>query len=374
MNSSHAPAAAVQSCSRYEPKQVRRVIEEVWSQASMESVRGLKVLVKPNMLFDAPPEKAVCTHPEVVSALLQLLLDLGARPTVGDSPAVHTSSFTGELSGIRQVCRKLGVPWADFLDGTVKVSSKVPGTPSKSFTVSRHAAACDLIVSAAKMKTHQLMYLTGAVKNLFGVIPSFTKSSFHLRHPRRKEFGEFLTHLNSALPPSVGVIDGITAMEGPGPNNGHPRHAGFLIASKDCCAADAAAAMLIGSRPQDIPSCAAMHRLGLSPVKTVHDIHFPLLDPKDHVIETFVTVPRQNHLVVMLKITMARVFSKQRTPPGVPKIALQRCISCGKCAMICPNGSAARQEDGIYSISSRTCIRCYCCDEVCPADAIEIRR
>ena len=48
-------------------------------------VRGKKVLVKPNILGLFPPEKAVCTHPEMVRAVVRWLRAAGALVTVGDN-------------------------------------------------------------------------------------------------------------------------------------------------------------------------------------------------------------------------------------------------------------------------------------------------
>ncbi|SDF05135.1 DUF362 domain-containing protein [Sporomusa acidovorans] len=39
----------------------------------------------------------------------------------------------------------------------------------------------DFVVSAAKLKTHGMMVYTGAVKNLFGVIPGLIKAEYHFK-------------------------------------------------------------------------------------------------------------------------------------------------------------------------------------------------
>ena len=47
--------------------------------------KGDKVLIKPNMLTNVTPEKAVTTHPEVVRAVIKAVKNIGALPAVGDS-------------------------------------------------------------------------------------------------------------------------------------------------------------------------------------------------------------------------------------------------------------------------------------------------
>ena len=43
---------------------------------------------------------------------------------VGDSPAVHTSRFKAEKSGIQRVCEITGAEWIDFMADPVELSLK----------------------------------------------------------------------------------------------------------------------------------------------------------------------------------------------------------------------------------------------------------
>lgn len=46
-----------------------------------------------------------------------------------------------------------------------------------------------------------------------------------------------------------------------------------------------------------------------------------------------------------------------------------KCIKCGKCLKICPQG--AIKNDTYYEIKNENCLRCGYCYENCPANAIE---
>ena len=62
---------------------------------------GDRVLIKPNFLVATKVEKAVCSHPVVIRAVVEAVLDAGAAEvSVGDSPAVGSG---------RVVARKLGL-------------------------------------------------------------------------------------------------------------------------------------------------------------------------------------------------------------------------------------------------------------------------
>ncbi len=362
------PIVALQHCRAYSAGHIDPVLQQIWDAAVMPDLFGKRVLVKPNILSDAPPSKAVTTHPEVLASLLRLLLDLGAKPMVGDSPAIHTASFTGRRSGLRTVCDELGVPWADFLDGTAETAETVSGR-NRIYRVSRHALECDCIVSVPKLKTHKLMFYTGAVKNLMGVIPALGKSSCHLKYRNSRSFARFLAELCSALPPVIAVADGITAMEGPGPNSGFPRTLGMLASSADCAALDVAASAGMGYDPREVPLCRAMHAGSLTLALSPGDITYPLHTPEQFAPGDFKlidTAQRDIPLWNFIGPRILRLLSRQEGPAVMP----ERCIACGKCALICPNGSAAEHAAGEYRINLRTCIRCWCCHEVCPADAV----
>jgi uncharacterized protein (DUF362 family) len=47
-----------------------------------------RVLIKPNFLSPAKPERAILTHPLVVRAVVEYVLEKDGRPLVADSPAI----------------------------------------------------------------------------------------------------------------------------------------------------------------------------------------------------------------------------------------------------------------------------------------------
>lgn len=361
---------AIDACSRYEEREVLRSVETICSAAGLPPLTGKHVLVKPNILSDAPPHRAVTTHPVVLKALLSCVLDAGGIPVVGDSPAVHLPVFSGEGCGLRQVCDAMDVPWVDFTEQTVDLP--IPASCSQPMiTVARCAAEADLIISAAKMKTHQLLYMTGTVKNLFGVVPSFQKSPYHLKFPGRDAFGEFMAGIYSALPQVFGVLDGIIAMEGPGPNNGYPKLMKTLIASLDCGAADAAACIMMGYKPDEMPVHKAMVRFTLTHARNQDDVDYPLRRPEEFRNDDFLRVNMKRRTRIFWDMIYPKLFPKKRRYQEMLTIDNHRCTSCGSCRMICPN-QAVMITERRYTIDQTRCIRCFCCHEVCPADAIDV--
>ena len=219
---------AVYRCGTYDPKELRKSMEQVCDAALMPDPQGKTELLKPNILSDARPEKAITTHPEVLRALIHLLKDRGAaRILMGDSPGgMQGTGFVPRASGIAALCAEENVQWCDFAQDPVM--RMIPGTHGRKFPLPKILGEADMLISVCKMKTHQFMYVTGSVKNLFGLIPGLYKSSCHMRHPTRESFSHMIAGLYSVAGPSFAVMDAIVSMEG------RPGRPAELPAIPDC--------------------------------------------------------------------------------------------------------------------------------------------
>ena len=104
-----------------------------------------RVLLKPNLLSRALPQKAITTHP-AVSAVCRLLRESGyTHLSYGDSPGNPTTSpdKAAQASGIAEAAKRYGVEMADFFSGSV-----VPfpdGHTAKSFYLCKGVQDADAI-------------------------------------------------------------------------------------------------------------------------------------------------------------------------------------------------------------------------------------
>lgn len=362
---------AVTACKAYEYEEIYSCVKDLCRSAGIPDLAGKNVLLKPNILSDAPPEKAITTHPYVIRAMVQFVQEQGGTVYIGDSPALHRSNFTGTISGIEQVCKETGAQWVNFSAETVKVENS-QAKRQKKFTVAAIISKVDIIISLPKMKTHQLMFMTGAVKNMFGIIPGLGKSPFHAKNPGRKQFAQCIVDLYTMVTPHFSLMDGIVAMEGPGPNSGDPRHMGVLLASTDALALDMTAAYIMGYDPLSIPILQCGIARGLTQASSIPQIEFPLQHPDSFLKQDFKRIDQQQ------KPNIARLIlgplAVRFLPNPLPKPLFNNavCIQCGKCVRICPAGALNLDSDSGITIDYKACVRCYCCHEICPADAIAI--
>ena len=369
------PRVAIERCTTYEQGLLQRTLNTVISSSDFPAVDGKKILLKPNILSDAPVNKAITTHPEFVKALITILFAQRAEAIfVGDSPGLHGHHFTPHKSGIYAVCRETGAQWVNFAHEPVQ--KKIPFTYGRHLPLPAILDEVDLVFSLAKMKSHQLMYFTGAVKNMFGLVPGLHKSASHMRYPTVESFSRLIAGLYAAAPPDFSFIDGIVAMEGTGPANGDIRHAGLIMASRDAGALDMSMAAIMGYDLEQMPLLKELSRRKLTKASTLQDISFPLLDAHDLVISDFKRIPQQQK-IRMLRTLIGPLFTRRfkfhiaQNKPR-PLFDNEACISCGRCIAICPGKALQFNADKHIQADYSACIRCYCCAEVCPADAIHI--
>ena len=357
---------AITRCENYEYRIVQNAVREVIASSSFPDCKGRKILIKPNILSDSRPEKGITTHPAVVRALAEECLERGAEKVfIGDSPGLHSPHFSPVSSGIAAVCNQTGAQWADFTQDSV--SRTLPdGTRIQIASVLDQV---DFVISAAKFKTHQLMYLTGCVKNMFGLMPRLNKSSTHLRFPDKDDFARFLQQLFEVSKTAYALMDACIVMEGAGPANGTLRYAGLLIGSDNAYLVDKAEAIMMGYDPASIPVLKGRKELSMNE-------NYPLLDAHDLVIKDFrrIDVKKADNLFSALILPFfTRIFGKRKTEKGkAPSFSEKACVHCLRCVKICP-AHALSHAEGKIKIDTGKCIRCYCCAEMCPADAISVK-
>ncbi|MGQ9553258.1 MAG: DUF362 domain-containing protein [Anaerolineae bacterium] len=241
---------ALGECPHYD-NSVLDCLRQVWQQAAMPDVRDRKVLVKPN-LIDAIESNPVTTAPQVVGALVDLLIELGAREViVGDGPGNRREAWpVAQACGLAPELLARGIPLVDL---NYDDPRPVPAPPqwfgeTRQLWLPRSVREADLIVSVPKLKTHHWAGISLSLKNLFGLLPGarygWPKNFLHFNGIARSIMGLYETA--RILAPVVAVVDGITGMEGDGPLFGKAVAHGLLAAGRDPVAVDTVCAGLMG--------------------------------------------------------------------------------------------------------------------------------
>ena len=232
----------------YDAPRLEAAAAELLDAAGCPVGRGDKVLVKPNLV--GPRNTALsCSEPRLVRAVCRHLLTRGATVTVADSPAFGTGRIMARLAGITEALADLPVTV-----GNLDAPRPLALADGGSIGVSRLALEADHIVSVARLKCHDQMGMTLAVKNFFGCVCGFRKSLAHQRLGKdRGRFARMILDVFAALPPSTSLLDGIVAMHKAGPVAGEAFALGLLGAAANPVALDTAIYTRFGLTPQDMP-------------------------------------------------------------------------------------------------------------------------
>ncbi len=338
---------------------------------------GMTVAIKANLVSPMKPDKAATTHPMLLAELTKLLIARGAKVIIGDSPGgVYTAAFLKQVYAVTgmELARQAG---AILNENFAQKQASFPDAHvAKTFTYTAWLDEADAIISFCKLKSHGMMSLSAAAKNLFGVIPGTMKPEYHFRFPDPADFSGMLLDLNAYFQPRLYLVDAVMTMEGNGPTAGTPRHMGALLAGTNCHKLDLLCCKLIGLDPGHVPTLQAAIGYGLTPadpekLELIGD-PTPFILPDFQRIEGKRSLQFETVLPGKLGKAFSQVASKALRPS--PKLKKAECVGCGLCRNICPAKAITITQDKKAHIDKDLCIRCFCCQEFCPKGAMKVHR
>jgi len=219
---------------------------------------GRRVLLKPNLISGRAPALA-CTDGTFISAVAQWFVDCGAQVMLGDSPAFGSLESVMRRHAIIDKIAHLGLTIRPFK--TVRRTKLPHGV---TIGIAEEALDCDLFVNLPKVKAHNQMYLTAAVKNLFGIVCGMRKAVAHMKNGSSHiQFADLMLDLAELLPDNISIADGILAMHREGPVSGDPLKLGCLAMSRDPVALDTTLLDLLELNAESSPVWRAARRRNL---------------------------------------------------------------------------------------------------------------
>jgi uncharacterized protein (DUF362 family)/Pyruvate/2-oxoacid:ferredoxin oxidoreductase delta subunit len=361
------PSVSIVRCENYDEEKVISALRESITLVGGIQIfvkKGSRVLLKPNLLYGKSPEKAVTTHPSIIKGMILLVREAGGIPFIGDSPSVGSLTRAAEKAGIKAVADEMKCPLVEF--NRPVVPRERGGKIFKKLEIDQAVLEADVVINLPKWKTHAQMLLTLGVKNLFGCIPGPRKAQCHLMAGEdAKAFARILVDVYRIVQPSLTILDGIVAMEGNGPNSGHPIPIGLILASGDSLSLDQIVCDLLGISRKSLLTNRVAFDQGLGKEKIdvlgekVEDVkvsgfQFPTLSQVDWGIPGFLSKAMKNALT------------------SKPALVGEMCKDCDECTKICPPKALTRKGKDL-AFDYKQCIRCFCCLEVCPSGAISIQ-
>ncbi len=389
---------SLEKCSTYDYKEMSSALDK-----ALESIDGLSFVkpgmtigIKANLVAAMNPEKAATTHPAVLKRLCELITDTGASVVIGDSPGgLYTPAFVknvykscGLISMVEELNAEItqnkasdgNCPKVSLNEDFSVKDASFNGVSLKSFIYTGWLDNVDAIINFSKLKTHAMMGMSCAVKNMFGTIPGTTKPEYHMKFPEEMAFANVMVDLNEFFKPSLYVVDAIDGMEGNGPTAGEKRHIGLILSSKRPYALDIVCAKIIGMNINDVPTLKVAADRGLGP-KDISEVSLTgscslgevlIPDFKRATTHQSITFESDDLFSRLESAFLKLAFS---TRPNVKK---SECIGCKKCFETCPAKAITMvplkgQSYSIPQIDRSKCIKCFCCQEFCPKGAMKVQ-
>jgi uncharacterized protein (DUF362 family) len=268
---------ALRSCNDYERGHLKGQIDLVCRAAGLSVKTGSTVLLKPNLVAAGrDPRHLACSSPEFVAAAAEWCLDHGARLKVGDSPAFGRATAVMRACGMTAALRPLGVELLNFTRSRalrLNCGITVP--------VAVEALDCDLLLNLPRVKAHNQLYVSLAVKNYFGVVAGWRKALHHaINGDVANRFEELLADLPGLFPATFSLLDGIVAMHRTGPMRGEAFPLRLIGAAANPVALDSVLLRILKadfSKSRLWTECRRRAMLGTDPA----DLAFPLMRPAD---------------------------------------------------------------------------------------------
>jgi len=216
-------------------------INDILKEAVANSeLRGKhKIFIKPNLSHpDYLP--GVVTSPQLMRQLVGLLRDGNSEVIVGESNGFNYPCWTAfDKTGAQSAVKAAGGTVINLSeDKLVKVKFQ-GNTPVKQLFLPKTILDADAVVDLPLMKTHEFMTYSGAIKNLFGCVPSNKRIYLHPYLP------EVMYRLYTLFRPQLTIMDARIGIEGNGPTKGKPVKMGLIMTSNDALALDITAARVM---------------------------------------------------------------------------------------------------------------------------------
>jgi uncharacterized protein (DUF362 family) len=189
----------------------------------------------------------VVTSPALIQEVVGLLRDGAEEVVVGESNGFNYPCWEAfEKTGIEAAVKEAGGNVINLSEDKIVKVKIENGIAMKELLLPKTVMDADAVVDLALMKTHEFTAYSGAIKNLFGCVPSNKRIYLH------PHLGEVFYNLYNILKPELTIMDARVAVEGNGPTKGKPVKMDLMLTSNDALALDVTALKIMGLSLEEV--------------------------------------------------------------------------------------------------------------------------
>ena len=330
---------------------------------------GDTVFLKPN--FVAPFAHAV-TDFNLVRHVVNAVKACGGKPILGESSGFEfDTAKTLQVVGAYDLAASLQIP---LLNLDTEPFKTLPGSlPFGELRVAQIVYDADVFINLPKLKQHSLTAMTGALKNLFGVLHRDTRRRMHAWNVHKG-----IALINQVIQPQLTLIDGIVTLTRA--VYGQAETLGVLLGGTDSLALDRFGCRLLGLDEAQVAHVRYVRRSRPeASYQTIGDTpDLPELKSQSMSIGTRVhRALMQGAFAADLPYSTLKggrsLLPRLHFEIGVkPQLIASRCTECGDCVPVCPVDAIDLSAKRIIPERCE-CLRCLKCVAICPEDAIEVK-
>ncbi|MFC2155838.1 DUF362 domain-containing protein, partial [Acidobacteriota bacterium] len=225
----------------------KRAVKELGGMGKFISKQDI-VMVKPNIAWNRSVEQAGNTNPEVVKAVIEMVLNAGAKKVIVMDHTTHKAASSYVRSGIEEAAKKAGAE-VRHADENRLVVHDFKGKKLKRWPVFKDHLEVDKFIDVPILKHHGSAALTIGMKNLYGIIGG-NRGKLH------RSMGDNIADLANGFKVHLTIVDAFRVLMRNGPTGGRLSDVELkktIIASANIMEADVVAADLFGKSPQEVP-------------------------------------------------------------------------------------------------------------------------
>lgn len=295
----------VVSIVKLDKKGIRESVEEslnLWNGTNylknLIEEKGGNIIIKPNLAGGGKDKKGTQTSPEVLSAVIDLLRELekDVKIKIVESGSIFWWNLEPLLKGgYQNLFEEKKVEFVD-LGKCEQVEYDFGGRLGRE-KIPKLLLEKNILIDIPVPKTHAFYRMSGAIKNLFGLLPVPFKL-FRYHGIGLDYEGRIFIDIYRNFPPDLVIVDGIISGEGHGPD-ATPKPTGFIITSDEAMSVDLVLSEIMHYQRKDIPYINALLGEGMKCEYEVLGYSIEAIKPKEW---------RHTNKFIGMLITYVRIF------------------------------------------------------------------
>ncbi len=237
--------------------------------------KGDRVIIKPNLSFAAPADRAATTNPETLAAVIRLVLGAGAKEVLVVDHPLNDAAVIGSTAEVAQVVK--GIKGATlFLPTTEALYEETDIPKGKVFTktaVVRILREADVLINLPVAKSHSATGVSFGIKGNLGLV--YDRKAYHNASgsegssQNMDAFFQSIADLATIIRPNLTIVDAIRALTTRGPQGpGKVADLGTIVAGADPVAVDSYAVTLTPwynreVKPENVPHLVKSAEMGV---------------------------------------------------------------------------------------------------------------